>query len=535
MFNNIVIAPMYLVDNSTSDLEATYHFSCACDETGDELFVHMHSYSENDVCSECGYVCKDIHLFTISNTTLTGLAVEKSEVIGAISIPKGIKSICSSVFSNCTNLTGIILPSSVTSIGSNLFKGCTSLKDITIPFVGDGSTNSFFGYLFGLSRYSKIPSSVTKVTITGGDTIDEDAFYGCDKLTSISIPNSVTNIGKNAFYCCKGLTSISIPNSVTIIDDYAFYGCDKLTSISIPDSVTHIGKFAFYSCTGLTSITMFSSVTNIGQRAFAECRNITCLSFKGFVDQWNSIEKGNEWGTYIRSIQCSDGAIVRDYIVGDIGPAGGYIIYDCDADNDSGNADGMISTNVGWRYLEAAPADLRLVNGVPSVDSMLEGYSSGICNFSFGYYRITANSKDELYVNGTTTYNAADCTTLEVGTGKRNTLRLINAMGNEAYKYYHTNSNNSEKTADYAAKLCWNLTYNGFSDWFLPSVLELRLMYNLLKTNGLGGFADDRYWSSSEGQGTNSGHLVCQIGFSDGGSGDYGRKDAFRVRPLRAF
>ena len=56
-------------------------------------------------------------------------------------------------------------------------------------------------------------------------SIGSVAFYGCSKLTSVTIPNSVTSIGSDAFFYCSGLTSVTIPNSVTSIGSQAFYFC----------------------------------------------------------------------------------------------------------------------------------------------------------------------------------------------------------------------------------------------------------------------------------------------------------------------
>ena len=98
-----------------------------------------------------------------------------------------------------------------------------------------------------------------------------DAFFDCDSLTSVTIPDSVTTIGDGAFYECNSLTSVTIPNSVTSIGNVAFHICTSLTSITIPDSVTTIGDGAFFYCTSLTSITIPDSVTSIGESAFAVC------------------------------------------------------------------------------------------------------------------------------------------------------------------------------------------------------------------------------------------------------------------------
>lgn len=65
---------------------------------------------------------------------------------------------------------------------------------------------------------------------------------------------SVTSIGNGAFFYCNGLTSITIPNSVTSIGNYAFKTCESLTSITIPNSVTSIGMSAFDYCSKLSYI-----------------------------------------------------------------------------------------------------------------------------------------------------------------------------------------------------------------------------------------------------------------------------------------
>ena len=112
-------------------------------------------------------------------------------------------------------------------------------------------------------------TGLTSITISNSVTsIEGGTFEGCTGLTSITIPNSVTSIGNGAFEGCTGLTSITIPNSVTHIKEYAFKGCTGLTSITIPNSVTHIEEYAFSGCTGLTSITIPNSDTWIGSDAF---------------------------------------------------------------------------------------------------------------------------------------------------------------------------------------------------------------------------------------------------------------------------
>ena len=134
----------------------------------------------------------------------------------------------------------------VTRIGYEAFSGCYRFTSITIP------------------------NSVTSIGI--------DAFRNCSGLISITIPNSVTSIGEQSFMYCSGLTSLTIGSSVTSIGEGAFKFCSSLTSVSIPNSVTTIGNSAFYDCRSLTSITIPNSVITIGEKAFGDVDATTVIS-----------------------------------------------------------------------------------------------------------------------------------------------------------------------------------------------------------------------------------------------------------------
>ena len=155
-------------------------------------------------------------------------------------------------------------------IGDSAFQNCGSLTSVTI---GDSVTE--IGWL---AFYEC--SSLASVTI--GDSVTEigfATFYNCSSLTSITIPDSVTSVGQHAFAGCSSLTSITIPDSVTSIGGCAFQDCSSLTSVTIGDSVTTIVWSAFQGCSSLTSITIPDSVTTIGGGAFAGCNRLT--EFKG--------------------------------------------------------------------------------------------------------------------------------------------------------------------------------------------------------------------------------------------------------------
>ena len=219
----------------------------------------------------------------------------------SVVLPNSITDIGEGAFWGCTSLTSIIIPSSVTSIDEGAFKSCLSLTTITVEsgnpvYHSDGNCliETASKTLIAGCQTSVIPSNgsvirignqaffnclLTSVTIPNGVTdIGDYAFYACYNLTNIKLSNNVTRIGEYAFYDCDSLTSILIPNSVTNIGNYAFYMCDSLTNVAIPNSVTTIGCLAFELCLSLTSVTIPSSVTSIGDEAFSGCTSLTSIA-----------------------------------------------------------------------------------------------------------------------------------------------------------------------------------------------------------------------------------------------------------------
>ncbi len=207
-----------------------------------------------------------------------------------ILIPNTVTSIGNGAFDNCSSLTSVTIGDSVTSIGEEAFYGCSSLASITIPNSVTSIGDSAFSGCECLIQKENGVSYVDKwiidcdsdviTAVLRSDTVGiaDGAFDNCDNLTSITIPDGVTNIGDGAFSGCSSLDSITIPVGVTSINNYAFSNCTRLTSITIPDSVTSIGYYAFNNCSGLTSITIPEGVTSIGSHAFSYCSSLTNIT-----------------------------------------------------------------------------------------------------------------------------------------------------------------------------------------------------------------------------------------------------------------
>ena len=163
------------------------------------------------------------------------------------------------------SIKNAVIPSGCTKIGSYAFTYCYSLSSVTIPnTVTEIGNNAFMRNIFSAIT---IPSGVTKI----GDY----AFQYCSSLSSVTIPNSVTSIGSNAFASCYSLSSVTISNSVTKIENYVFQYCRSLSSITIPNSVTSIGNNSFDACSVLIEVNIGSGVTIINQRAFRNCSALT--------------------------------------------------------------------------------------------------------------------------------------------------------------------------------------------------------------------------------------------------------------------
>ncbi len=94
------------------------------------------------------------------------------------------------------------------------------------------------------------------------------AFYKCQGITAVSIPNSITYIDVNAFNGCTSLTQVLIPGSVSIIDQYAFMCCHNLTKLILQEGIKKIEYNAFLGCKSLKSVDIPASVTTIGSGAF---------------------------------------------------------------------------------------------------------------------------------------------------------------------------------------------------------------------------------------------------------------------------
>lgn len=145
------------------------------------------------------------------------------------------------------------------------FWRCDELTSVSLP-----ETITTIGYQ-SFERCKKLHTMIIPNSVT---SIEAYAFNECNALTGITIPDGVTVIGRSAFSRCDNITSVNIPNGIKYIDYATFAGCQKLTSINLPNSLTSIGESAFSACR-FTSITIPTSVDTLGEYAFNSCERLT--------------------------------------------------------------------------------------------------------------------------------------------------------------------------------------------------------------------------------------------------------------------
>ena len=122
-------------------------------------------------------------------------------------------------------------------------------------------------------------SRITSVSLPEGLTdIRDYVFANCEKLESITLPSGLTSIGYGAFMNCIALREITLPGSLTTLGERAFYNCEKLEAIKLPEGITTLGNDVFSHCNHLQSVTLPPSLTTLGEDVFRECSRLEAIT-----------------------------------------------------------------------------------------------------------------------------------------------------------------------------------------------------------------------------------------------------------------
>lgn len=249
--------------------------------------------------------CSSLKTITIGNGVkiIGDSAFSKCKKLIAATIPDSVESIGNCAFKDCTSLPAITIHDSLKIMGESAFDSCSSLETITYIGIPEKWNNWHRGNGWNNNTPAKIVCEPMAELINGiyyrlnENKLTAKVIKSESSESDIDIPEivkfngvsyCVTCIGEYAFYRCESLTKISMPNGVTNIEYRAFFGCDSLSNITIPDSVTSIGLLAFSYCISLTSIT-----------------------FQGTKAQWEEIALGEDWNNNVSTkvVHCTDGDV----------------------------------------------------------------------------------------------------------------------------------------------------------------------------------------------------------------------------------
>ena len=191
--------------------------------------------------------------------------IESVVISGAVDVPRDM-------FGKCTGLKKVTLKNGVRSIGEDAFRDCSSLE----------------GVIFENTVLEKI---------------SDGAFWGCSALSSIALPDSVTEIERNAFFE-TGLRNIQLPEKLTLIGGGAFCNCKNLKQVQLPPQLKELGEGAFFNCENLTQIQLPAQLNKLGTDAFRNCTSLDKIDIPAGLTQ---IEPDTFCNTGLTSVTLHEG------------------------------------------------------------------------------------------------------------------------------------------------------------------------------------------------------------------------------------
>lgn len=191
--------------------------------------------------------------------------IESVVISGAVDVPRDM-------FGKCAGLKKVTLKNGVRSIGEDAFRDCSSLE----------------GVIFENTVLEKI---------------SDGAFWGCSALSSIALPDSVTEIERNAFFE-TGLRNIQLPEKLTLIGGGAFCNCKNLKQVQLPPQLKELGEGAFFNCENLTQIQLPAQLNKLGTDAFRNCTSLDKIDIPAGLTQ---IEPDTFCNTGLTSVTLHEG------------------------------------------------------------------------------------------------------------------------------------------------------------------------------------------------------------------------------------
>ncbi len=298
----------------------------------------------------------------------------------SVTLGNSVENLQWCAFNGCTSLTSITIPSSVIYIDFEVFYGCTSLTEIKVDAKNE-SYCSVDGVLFDKEKTELIqyPAAKAESTYTIPDSVmsvRESAFYGCSKLTSVTISGLASDLGNSPFSGSTSLTTIIVDakNETYSSENGVLFDKEKTklikypdakadTKYTIPDTVKTIGLSAFHGCIDLTVVTIPASVTFIDVGAFdgdfydTDCQTKLEPNAKNLAGS-TVMKVGDNWMKCVYSGKCGDNVTFDfDTTSGTLTIEGSGKMYD------------FTETSMPWNSYKDAIINVNITDSVESIGS----------------------------------------------------------------------------------------------------------------------------------------------------------------------
>lgn len=255
----------------------------------------------------------------------------------------------------------------VVGIDDMAFMGCAKLTSVIFPStlktIGEG-------VFYGCSRLTSVELPAQTVSI------GNEAFGDCPLLATLSLGEGLKSIGRSAFENCIALTGVSMPAGIESIGALAFKGCTKLASAALGNSLTLLGDSAFYGCSALQSVELPVTVSSVGTRTFAGCSALNAVGLGNVSTIGEAAFNG-----------CS--ALTEIAIPNGVETLGNYAFYGCSALatvtlGTQERSSSSLKTIGDYAFAETAVKSVVLPNGVSTLGNYAFNKCASLATVSLG-------------------------------------------------------------------------------------------------------------------------------------------------------
>lgn len=348
-------------------------------------------------------------LDTISTDTVTLVVGDKSVVTAPGEEPGTALVVYDDSYASFSGIltipqTILIEGESYTVVGIDdmAFMGCAKLTSVIFPStlktIGEGA-------FYGCSRLTSVELPAQTVSI------GNEVFGDCPLLATLSLGEGLESIGRSAFENCIALTGVSMPAGMESIGALAFKGCTKLASAALGNSLTLLGDSAFYGCSALQSVELPVTVSSVGTRTFAGCSALNAVGLGNVSAIGEAAFNG-----------CS--ALTEIAIPNGVETLGNYAFYGCTSLTSVNLSDKVTSLGASAFYGCSSLTEAVLGTGITTLGSSLfrndaklkkvvaNGKIASVSTYTFN----GCSSLERIYINNTPPTGASSNTFTKVPT-----------------------------------------------------------------------------------------------------------------------